>query len=257
MKSEVNLFYSYVGYSAQNKIFKLRKDTVINIQLSETNELSGVTVYGNRKDLGVQGSQMSAIDLPISQIKSIPTLFGETDVLKALQLLPGVKGGTEGQSGFYVRGGGPDENLILLDDVPLYNVNHMFGFFSVFNADAIKDVVLYKGSFPARFGGRLSSIVDISMKDGNDHALHGNLTIGLISSKINLEGLLFDRNTTFNVSARRTYADLLAQPLIQATLAKQPGMEKTSAGYYFYDVNAKLSHKFSDTSPERQDPGAR
>ena len=246
-KSEVNLFYSYVGYSAQNKIFKLRKDTVINIQLSETNELSGVTVYGNRKDLGVQGSQMSAIDLPISQIKSIPTLFGETDVLKALQLLPGVKGGTEGQSGFYVRGGGPDENLILLDDVPLYNVNHMFGFFSVFNADAIKDVVLYKGSFPARFGGRLSSIVDISMKDGNDHALHGNLTIGLISSKINLEGPLFDRNTTFNVSARRTYADLLAQPLIQATLAKQPGMEKTSAGYYFYDVNAKLSHKFSDT----------
>ena len=246
-KSEVNLYYSYVGYSAQNKVFKLKKDTVVNIQLSETNELAGVTVYGNRKDLGVQGSQMSAIDLPISQIKSIPTLFGETDVLKALQLLPGVKSGTEGQSGFYVRGGGPDENLILLDDVPLYNVNHMFGFFSVFNADAIKDVVLYKGSFPARFGGRLSSIVDISMKDGNNHSYHGNITVGLISSKINFEGPIFNDKTTFNVSARRTYADLLAQPLIQSTLAKQPGMEKTSAGYYFYDINAKLSHKFSDT----------
>lgn len=246
-KGVVDLFYSYVSYNQQGRIFKLKKDTVINVQLSESNELSEVTVYGNRKDLGVQGSQMSAIDLPISQIKSIPTLFGETDVLKALQLLPGVKAGTEGQSGFYVRGGGPDENLILLDDVPLYNVNHMFGFFSVFNADAIKDVVLYKGSFPARFGGRLSSVVDISMKDGNNHAYHGNVTIGLISSKINVEGPIVNDKTTFNFSARRTYADLLAQPLIQATLNKQPGMEKTSAGYYFYDLNAKLSHKFSDT----------
>jgi len=245
-KGAVNLLYSYVGYRQQAKAFKLRKDTVINIQLSESYELSEVTVVASRKDLGVKGSQMSAIDLPIAQIKSIPTLFGETDVLKAIQLLPGVKAGTEGQAGFYVRGGGPDENLILLDDVPLYNVNHMFGFFSVFNADAIKDVVLYKGSFPARFGGRLSSIVDISMNDSNNKTYHGNVTVGLISSKVNLEGPIFNDKTTFNISARRTYLDIIAQPLIQSTLSKQPGMEKTYAGYYFYDLNAKISHKFSD-----------
>jgi hypothetical protein len=245
-KGSVNLTYSYVGYTKQNKPFKLRKDTVINIQMSENIELSEVTVYANRKDLGVMGSQMSAIDVPITQIKSVPTLFGETDVLKALQLLPGVKSGTEGSAGFYVRGGGPDENLILLDGVPVYNVNHMFGFFSVFNADAIKNVTLYKGSFPARFGGRLSSVVDISMNDGNNRTYHGNVTVGLISSKINVEGPIFSDKTTFNFSARRTYADIIAQPLIQATLNKQPGMEKTSAGYYFYDLNAKISHKFSD-----------
>ena len=245
-KGTVNLFYSYVGYKQLNSNFKLKKDTVINLQMTEATELSEVTVYGNRKDFGVQGSQMSAIDVPIAQIKSVPTLFGETDVLKALQLLPGVKAGTEGSAGFFVRGGGPDENLIMLDGVPVYNVNHMFGFFSVFNADAIKNVTLYKGSFPARFGGRLSSVVDISMNDGNNNAYHGNVTVGLISSKINVEGPIFSDKTTFNFSARRTYADLLAQPLIQATLAKQPGMEKTTAGYYFYDLNAKLSHQFSD-----------
>ena len=129
-------------------------------------------------------------------------------------MLPGVKPGVEGAAGFYVRGGGPDENLFLLDGIPIYNVNHMGGFFSVFNADAIKSVTLYKGSFPARFGGRLSSVLDIQMNDGNNQKLHGNLTVGLISSKANLEGPLFDKNTTFSLSARRTYFDILAQPII-------------------------------------------
>ncbi len=202
-KGAVNLVYSYVGYSPQSRIINLRKDTVINISMIEGNELSEVTVYANHKGLGVRGSQMSAIDVPISQIKSVPTLFGETDVLKALQLLPGVKAGSQGSAGFFVRGGGPDENLILLDGVPVYNVNHMFGFFSVFNADAIKDVMLYKGSFPAHFGGRLSSVVDISMNDGNTHSYHGNVTVGLISSKINVEGPIINEKTTFNISARR------------------------------------------------------
>ena len=245
-KGNVDLIFSYVGYTLQTKAFQLTKDTVINISLSESTELSEVTVYANRKDLGVHGSQMSAIEVPINQIKSVPTLFGETDVLKALQLLPGVKAGAQGSAGFYVRGGGPDENLILLDGVPVYNVNHLFGFVSVFNADAIKNVTLYKGSFPARFGGRLSSVVDINMNDGNSHTYHGNVTVGLISSKLNFEGPIVNENTTFNFSARRSYADILAQPLIQSTLAKQPGMNKTSAGYYFYDLNAKLSHTFSD-----------
>ncbi len=245
-KGKVNINFSYVGYNSVNQQFTLQKDTIINQKLMPNTELSEIKVVGNRKQFGVQSAQMSAIDVPISQIKSIPTLFGETDVLKALQLLPGVKAGTEGSAGFYVRGGGPDENLILLDGVPVYNVNHVFGFFSVFNADAIKNVTLYKGSFPARFGGRLSSVVDITMNDGNTHSYHGNVTIGLISSKINFEGPIVNEKTSFNISARRSYADIIAQPIIKSMFSKQPGMEKTSAGYYFYDINAKLSHKFSD-----------
>jgi hypothetical protein len=244
-KSEVFLSYSYVGYRGEQRVFKLSKDTVINIQLQEATELKEVVVTANRKELGVKGSQMSAIDIPITQIKTIPALFGETDVLKALQLLPGVKAGTEGSAGFHVRGGGPDENLLLLDGVPVYNVNHLFGFFSVFNADAIKNVTLYKGSFPARFGGRLSSVVDIQMKDGNNKKLHGNFTIGLISSKINLEGPLFSDKTTFNISARRTYADLLAKPFMAMANSKN-STDKTTGGYYFYDLNAKISHRISD-----------
>ena len=240
----VDMVYSYVGYAPQKRKFNLSKDTTINIKLGESIELKEVTIIGNRKELGVQGSQMSAIDIPIAQIKAVPSLFGETDVIKALQLLPGVKAGTEGSAGMYVRGGGPDENLLLLDGVPVYNVNHAFGFFSVFNADAIKNVTLYKGSFPARFGGRLSSVVDIAMKDGDNKKYHGDISIGLISSKINLEGPILSENTTFNFSARRTYGDLLIKPALM--MVSSQSAEKVSAGYYFYDVNAKLSHKFSD-----------
>jgi uncharacterized protein YerC len=244
-KGVVNIQYSYVGYSNGNAQFKLSKDTVINIRLHESTELQEVVVVGSRKEIGVKGSQMSAIEVPISQIKSIPSLFGETDVIKALQLLPGVKSGTEGSAQMLVRGGGPDENLFLLDGVPVYNVNHAGGFFSLFNADALKTVTLYKGSYPARFGGRLSSVVDIRMKDGDDKKIHGNVTVGLISSKINIEGPIIKEKTTFNFSARRTYADILAQPIIKLA-ASQSGATNASAGYYFYDLNAKINHKFSD-----------
>jgi hypothetical protein len=244
-KGNASIQYSYIGFSAQKRSINLTKDTVINIRLTDATELKEVTVVGNRKELGVHGSQMSAIEVPIAQIKAVPALFGETDILKALQLLPGVKAGTEGTSGMYVRGGGPDENLFLLDGVPLYNVNHLGGFFSVFNADAVKNVTFYKGSFPARFSGRLSSVVDIRMKDGDNKKLHGNVSVGIISSKFNLEGPVFDDKTTFNISARRTYFDLLLQPILKLTAAQQ-GVENMSAGYYFYDVNAKISHKFSD-----------
>ncbi len=164
----VTLEYSYIGYRTSKQDFHLQGDTVLNIQLDQDNMLEEVTVIGNRTETGVKGSQMSIVEVPIEQIKNIPTLFGENDLIKALQLLPGVQSGTEGSAGMYVRGGGPDENLLLLDGVPLYNVNHMLGFFSVFNSDALKNVTLYKGSFPARFGGRLSSVVDVRMKDGDD-----------------------------------------------------------------------------------------
>jgi len=246
---EVEIRCSYVGYATQNFRFRLSKDTLLNIKLHPSTELGSVTVYGgsSRKEFGVLGAQMGAIEVPISQIKSIPALFGETDVLKALQLLPGVQGGTEGSAGLYVRGGGPDENLLLLDGVPVYNVNHMGGFFSVFNADALKNVTLYKGNFPARFSSRLSSVVDIRMNDGNAKEIHGNFSIGLITSKFNLEGPIIKDKTTFNISYRRTYGDLIIKPLLWYTAKKQNQGNNYSAGYFFYDLNAKITHKISDT----------
>ncbi|MDR0541026.1 MAG: TonB-dependent receptor [Dysgonamonadaceae bacterium] len=242
---QVQIQYSYVGYAPHTVHFNLSKDTVINVRLEESALLQEVVVVGNRQELGVQGSQMSAISVPIAQIKAIPTIFGENDLIKALQLLPGVQAGAEGFTGFYVRGGGPDENLFLLDGVPIYNINHLGGFFSVFNSDAVKNVTLYKGGFPARFGSRLSSVLDVRMNDGNNKKLHGNFSIGLIASKINLEGPLFNENTTFNISARRTYFDILAKPFIR-TSASSEDMERVDAGYYFYDLNAKINHKLSD-----------
>ena len=245
---EVDLNYSYVGYTTEKSNFRLTKDTVINVKMDASIALREVTVVGRRNEMGVQGTQMSAIEVPIEQIKNIPTLFGENDLIKALQLLPGVQSGTEGSAGLYVRGGGPDQNLMLLDGIPIYNVNHMFGFFSAFNTDAVKNVTLYKGSFPARFGGRLSSVVDVRMKDGDDKNFHGNVSVGLISSKFNLEGPIIKEKTTFNISARRTYIDFLSQPIIKRAAKENSGDEtgNTTAGYYFYDLNAKLTHKFSE-----------
>jgi len=248
-RGTVEINYSYVGYVPKTIQLDLSKDTIINVLLNKNNVLQEVVVTASPQEIGVRGTQMSAINVPITQIRAVPALLGETDVIKALQLLPGVQAGTEGFTGFYVRGGGPDENLFLLDGVPLYDINHLGGFFSVFNADAIKSVTLYKGGFPARFGSRLSSVVDIRMKDGNNKRLHGNIAIGLLSAKANLEGPLFSEKTTFNISARRTYYDILAQPLlalISSGNSDNDNQTKARAGYYFYDLNAKISHQLSD-----------
>lgn len=244
-EGDVNISISYVGYATQTFDFVLSKDTVINVKLNSSIELKETVVYGRRTEVGVQGTQMSAVEIPIEQVKSIPSLLGEVDLIKALQLLPGVQGGTEGAAGMYVRGGGPDQNLLLLDGVPIYNVNHLFGFFSVFNADAIKNVTLYKGNFPARFGSRLSSVLDIRMNDGNMHEYHGSVSVGVISSKINFEGPLIKERTSFNISARRTYLDALIQPILRSSMISSAS-DKISAGYYFYDLNAKINHKLSD-----------
>jgi hypothetical protein len=244
-RGTVEIRYSYVGYAPKTVHFFLSKDTIINVRLKENNVLQEVTVTASPQETGVKGTQMSAIHVPVAQLKAVPSLLGESDLIKALQLLPGVQSGTEGFTGFYVRGGGPDENLFLLDGVPLYDINHLGGFFSVFNADAIKSVTLYKGGFPARFGSRLSSVLDVRMNDGNNKKLHGNVSVGLLSAKVNLEGPLFDEKTTFNVSARRTYYDILAQPILWY-LQAQNDMKKIKAGYYFYDLNAKISHRLSD-----------
>ena len=245
-KGVADITVSYVGYASQQQHLVLSRDTVINFTLHSRSALEEVTVVGNRLDLGVRGSQMSAVDIPVAQIKAVPAMFGETDVLKVLQLLPGVQSGTEGSAGLYVRGGSPDENLMLIDGVPVYNVNHMFGFFSAFNADAIKNVTLYKGSFPAHYAGRLSSVVDVRMKEGDMYHYHGNVHIGAVSSKISLEGPLWKGKTSFNISARRTYSDLITNAALWYMTHVQDDETDYGAGYYFYDLNVKVNHKFSD-----------
>ena len=242
----VELQVSYVGYTPQTRTIDLKESQSLNFDLEANTTLDEVVVEAQRATASARSPQMSVVELPVQQIKSIPTLFGETDVLKAIQLLPGVQNGSEGSAGMYVRGGGPDENLLLLDGVPVYNVNHALGFFSVFNPDALKNVTLYKGSFPAHFGGRLSSVVDIRMKEGDMQKYHGNASIGLISSKINFEGPIVKDKLSFNLSYRRTYGDLLLKPALWIASISNPELSKLSVGYYFYDFNAKLNWKISD-----------
>lgn len=248
---EKTLVFNCLGFAEHVEVLNLAGSITMNVKLRESmSELEGAVVTSRINDIGVHGTQMSAIEVPLSQIKTIPAFAGEVDVIKALQLLPGVQSGTEGSAGLYVRGGGADENLLLMDGVPLYNVNHLFGFFSVFNPDAIKNVTLYKGSFPARFGGHLSSVVDIRLNDGNDSEIHGAASIGLISSKFSLEGPIVKGRTTFNISARRTYLDLLAKPAL-AYVNKEnyddaDNFAKYGGGYDFYDLNAKITHHFKN-----------
>ena len=246
-ETTATLRITYVGYEPVFDTFPLNGTVSRNYKLKPSIRLQEVVVTADRIN-SRESSQMSAIEMPVEQLKSVPVLFGEADIVKAIQLLPGVQSGNEGTGGMYVRGGGPDENLFLLDGIPLYNVNHLGGFFSAFNADAVKNVTLYKGSFPARFGGRLSSVLDVTTNNGNDKELHGNLSLGFISAKFNLEGPIVKEKTTFCLSARRTYADFLLQPLVAKLATDVDGKAKLRAGYYFYDLNAKVTHKFSDKS---------
>ncbi|HMQ60536.1 MAG TPA: TonB-dependent receptor plug domain-containing protein [Flavilitoribacter sp.] len=239
----VTLTFSYIGYQPLTRTILLRRDTTLSVRLESSVQLETVEVTAGRYEKIEESSRMSRIDVPVEQIKRIPALFGEVDVLKALQLLPGVQSGNEGQNGLYVRGGSPDQNLILLDGVPVYNVSHLLGIFSVFNADAIKNVTLTKGGFPARYGGRLSSVLEINMKEGNTQEVHGEGSIGLISSKLTLEGPIKKDRTTFLVSGRRTYADLIFGPIIRAS---QPSGTDFKLKLFFYDLNAKLQHKIND-----------
>ena len=234
----VRLLVSYLGYEKQRLTRPVGRSFRVDFRLkTAAAELAGVEVIGTREEKLAESTRMGTINIPVSQIKLLPMLFGETDVLKALQLLPGVQSGSEGSSGLYVRGGSPDQNLILLDGTPVYNASHLFGFFSVFNGDAIKNVELIKGGFPARYGGRLSSVVDITLKEGNMQKFHGEGAIGLIASRITLEGPIKKDTASFIFSARRTYIDILARPFISAQT------DGLTVGYYFYDLNGKLNWK--------------
>jgi hypothetical protein len=231
----LTLAFSYVGYQPELRKIALNRNVELNVELLSDIQLKEVEVVAKRQERISESPQMSVVEVPVSQIKDIPALLGEKDVLKVLQLMPGVQKGSEGNSGLYVRGGGPDQNLIILDDAVVYNAYHLFGFFSLFNGDALKSVELTKGGFPARFGGRLSSVVEMNMKEGNKEKLHGEGGIGLISSRLTLEGPLKKQKSSFLISGRRTYADALIRPLM-------PKDER--GGYYFYDLNTKVNYDF-------------
>lgn len=232
----VEVVFSYVGYQPEVKRMLLRDNIRLDVELAPVLELREVVITDQALTRISQVTQMSRLEIPVHQARQIPALLGEKDMFKVLQLMPGVQSGTEGASGFYVRGGGPDQNLIILDDATVYNASHLFGFFSVFNGDAIKNMQLYKGGFPARFGGRLSSVLDIQMKDGNKEKLEGEAGIGLVSSRLTLEGPLSKGKSSFLLSGRRTYIDALTRPLMP---------RDSYGGYFFYDFNAKVNHEIN------------
>lgn len=238
---DYTLNVSFIGYEAVTHKVELIEDITLNIELAPRGEqLEEVEITAKAPDENVKEAEMSVVRLSSKTIDRIPALFGEVDLIKALLLLPGVQTAAEGSSGFVVRGGGPDQNLVLLDEAAVYNAGHMLGFFSVFNNDAIKDVKLYKGDIPARFGGRLSSVLDVHMKDGNSKKFSGTGGIGLISSRLTLEAPIIKDRTSFIVSGRRTYADLF--------LALSPNEDLKGNKLYFYDFNAKVNHKIDENN---------
>ena len=231
---------SYAGFQPKLISIKLNADQQLNFDLVTGADLQEVIISSKRKDGNVKDPQMGKFVLPIEQIKAIPAFLGEVDLLKTIQLLPGVRNAGEGSAGIYVRGGGPDQNLIMLDDAIVYNSGHLFGFFSIFNSDAIKNVSLIKGGMPAQYGGRLSSVLDISMKEGNDKKFQVEGGIGLIASRISIQGPIKKNKASFIISARRTYIDAIAKPFVKSS------SQFYGSGYYFYDLNAKMNYRFSE-----------
>ncbi len=227
------VIYSYVGYQTVKKNISFAVDLTQNISLSSSNQLNEIIVSSERRNNNVENPLMGVQKLNVKEINSIPVLFGERDILKTLQLLPGIKSAGEGNSGFYVRGGSTDQNLILLDEAPVYNASHLLGFFSTFNSDAIKDVTVYKGGMPAQYGGRLASVLDIKMNDGNkkEYTVEGG--IGLIASRLKAEGPIEKDKSSFMISGRRTYADTF--------LAFSSDSSVKGSKLYFYDLNAKVN----------------
>lgn len=222
--------YSFIGYQVVEQQVVLDKDISLNISLEEESvELEEVVVTGKAPEENVVSIQMSRNELNIDQVKKLPALFGEPDIIKTIQLLPGVISAGEGTSSFFVRGGSADQNLILIDEAPVYDPSHLFGLFSVFNADIIKDSELYKGGIPARFGGRLSSILDVRTRDGNNKEFEGEAGIGLLASSVSLEGPIKQNESSYLISARRSYVDLFLRAADNDNLV------------YFYDVNAKVN----------------
>ena len=238
---EYTFAISYIGYETFTKKINLRESKSFNFELKEaTNELQEVQVTAKKLDENLNRAEMSTTQLTAKQIKTIPQFLGEFDVIRSITLLPGVTTVGEGASGFNVRGGKTDQNLILLDEAPVYNSSHIFGFFSVFNGDAVRDLKLYKGGIPAPFGGRLSSVLDVRQKEGNTKEYGGTIGLGLLSSRVMFEGPLVKDKASFMIAGRRSYQDLL--------LRLAPDDDINSIIANFYDLNAKVNYKFSDKS---------
>jgi len=236
--------FSFIGYEKKEVVIN-KYDNKVNVRLSpEDVTLGEVVIHQDKINDKVTSTNIGLIKLKAKEINAIPAIGGEVDVLKAVTLLPGIKQGVDGSSGFYVRGGGPDQNLILLDGVPLYNPYHLWGFLSSFNSDAINNMEIIKGAFPARYGGRLSSVLDITMKEGNNQEWHTDLTVGLISAKASVSGPLVKNKSSIMVSARRTYLDLILVPINH--LQNSDDDYKSTQGYKFTDFNLKYNYKFSD-----------
>ncbi|MBW4888924.1 TonB-dependent receptor [Mucilaginibacter sp. HMF5004] len=241
-KGNYTIIVSYVGYEEQRQAVQLDKNVKLDLSLEQTSDkgtnLKEVVVSSGKKDKNLSTAQMGTETLNIKSIEKLPVLFGEKDVLKTIQLLPGVKSSGEGSSGFSVRGGATDQNLILLDEAPVYNASHLLGFFSTFNSDALKDASLIKGNSPSQYGGRLSSVMDIKMKDGNNQDYNVTGGIGLISSRLSVEGPIQKDKSSFIISGRRTYADLFL---------KASDSFKDSK-LYFYDLNAKANYQINENN---------
>jgi hypothetical protein len=238
-EGEYTLVYSYVGYRSSEQKIKLMEDRKLMIELLPNAEvLDEVEISSEKQDKNISDAEMSVFKLDIKTIEKIPSLMGEVDIIKAIQLMPGVQSVSEGGSGFSVRGGAPDQNLIQLDEANVYNASHLMGFFSVFNNDAIRDVTLYKGDIPSQYGGRLSSVLDVRMKEGNNKHYEVTGGIGLIASRLTVEGPIVKDRLSFMVSARRTYADLF--------LAFSNNQDLKGNKLYFYDLNAKLNYLIGD-----------
>ncbi|MFN6945012.1 MAG: TonB-dependent receptor [Cytophagaceae bacterium] len=230
----------YLGYKTFQKTIYLNKDYVLNINLEEEGiELEEVEIKGNKVNENILTTQMSVVRITPKEAALLPAFFGEVDLLKTLQLKPGIQSGGEGTTGLYVRGGGPDQNLFLLDNAIVYNPNHLFGFFSVFNPDAVRNIDLYKGDFPANYGGRLSSVVDVTLREGDKNSFKGSGGLGLISSRLTLEGPIVEDKLSFIISGRRTYFDLITNQ-INRWQEGQPNFSPIPA-YFFYDLNGKIS----------------
>ena len=237
-KGTYKVTYAYLGFKPQSFEINLDEDVELDVELNDGVFMDEVIVSAEKEDekKNFESTQMGTLELPVEEIKKLPALMGEVDVLKSIQLLPGVMSSGEGNAGFYVRGGGPDQNLVLLDEALVYNSGHLLGFFSVFNADAIKNTTLIKGGMPANYGGRLSSVVDVQMKEGNNKFLEAEGGIGLISSRFTVQGPILKDKISFIASARRTYVGDLIQPFLE-------GGNFEGTNYFFYDLNTKINYK--------------
>lgn len=233
-KGNYNIVYSSMGFQTQTQKLDFTKNQHLDIMMDvAVKEINEVVVSGEKSNKNVESIQMSMEKLPVKMIQKLPAFMGEVDIIKSIDLLPGIQNGGEGSSALYVRGGGPDENLMMLDESPVYNASHLMGFFSVFNSDAIKDLQIYKGGIPAEYGGKASSVIDIRMKDGNTQDYHAQGGIGWISSRLTVEGPVIKDKWSCIVSGRRTYADYIG---------RLAGVEQLKENkLYFYDINGKTN----------------